>query len=198
MAIRLDITYLPLPSATPEQTSGVGYPVVRDGAFIAEGTGDVNAVTWWQIHHQGLVLYGPPPETLEIPASWEAVEATMHDNLVRYWPARASDPGRFLDVYWVQFAVTTLCRILTTLEAQQIEAKDAALERWTLNLPPRWHRLLGETRRIRHAPHLPSLYSAPDARAQDVREFLTYVQHRSLGEIPTTGLITPASNRDRS
>ena len=99
MANRLDITYLPLPYATLEQTSGVRYPVVRDGAFVAEGTGDVNAVTWWQIHHQGLVLYGPPPETLELPASWDAVEATMHDNLVRYWPARASDPGRFLDAY---------------------------------------------------------------------------------------------------
>jgi predicted nucleotidyltransferase len=183
MAHRLEIAYLPLPYATLDQTSDLIYPVVRDGSFLATGSGDVNAVTWWQLHHLGLVLHGPSPATLALPNSWEAVEAAMHHNLVTYWPARAAEPGRFLDEYWVQFTVTTLCRILTTLEEQQIESKDAALERWTRNLPPRWHRLLRETRRIRHAPHLPSLYSAPDARAQDVRGFLTYVQVRSTGDV---------------
>lgn len=179
MAHRLEIAYLPLPYVTPGETPNLVYPVVRDGRFLAAGTGDVNAVTWWQIHHQGLVLHGPPPETLLLPTSWDTVENAMRHNLVTYWPARAAEPGRFLDEYWVQFAVTTLCRILTTLEAQQIVTKDAAVERWSHHLPPRWHRLLRETLRIRHTPTRPALYSMPESRAQDVQAFLAYVQRRS-------------------
>ena len=185
LAHSLEIAYLPLPYAMPGQTSDIAYPVVRDGRFHTAATGDVNAVSWWQIHHLGLVLHGPPPASLALPASWDAVEVAMHDNLVNYWPARAAEPGRFLDEYWVQFAVTTLCRILTTIEEQRMETKDEAVERWALNLPPRWHRLLRETQRIRHVPGRLSLYSAPEARARDVHAFLAYVQQRSLGSIPT-------------
>lgn len=184
LAHSLEIAYVPLPYAMPGQPSDMAYPVVRDGSFLAADVGDVNAVTWWQIHHLGLVLHGPHPASLALPVSWEAVEAAMHHNLFTYWPARAAAPGRFLDEYWVQFAVTTLCRILTTLEEQRIEAKDEAVERWALNLPPRWQHLLRETRRIRHALDRPSIYSAPEARARDVHAFLAYVQQRSLGSIP--------------
>ena len=184
MAHRLDIVYLPLPYTTLDQTSDLVYPVVRDGTFFAAGSGDVNAVTWWQIHHLGLVLQGPPAAALALPNSWEAVEAAMHRNLAIYWPARAAEPGRFLDEYWVQFAVTTLCRILTTLEEQRLETKDEAVERWAMQLPTRWHRLLRETRRIRHARDRPPLYSSPVSRAQDVQAFLVYVQARHLGSIP--------------
>jgi predicted nucleotidyltransferase len=183
LANRLEISYLPLPFATPEASPGVVYPVVRDGDFLVEGVGDVNAVTWWQIHHLGLTLLGPHPSSLALPASWDAVEAAMHHNLTTYWAARAAEPGRFLDEYWVQFAVTTLCRILTTLEEQRIETKDEAVQRWGLRLPPRWHQLLRETTRIRHAPDHPSLYSESGARAQDVLAFLEYVQLRSIGGV---------------
>ena len=158
----------------------------------------MNAVSWWQIQYLGLVLHGPPPASLGLPDSWDAVEDAMHHNLVADWPARAAETGRFLDPYWVQFAVTTLCRILTTLEVQHMEAKDAAVERWAQRLPRRWHRLLRETRRIRHAADHPSLYSTPESRARDVQAFLDYVQLRSLGGIPTTGPDTLESNRRRS
>jgi hypothetical protein len=198
LASHLEIAYLPLPYATSEQASDLAYPVVREGDFCAEGTGDVNAVTWWQIHHLGLVLHGPHPASLALPGSWDAVEAAMHHNLVTYWPARAAEPGRFLDEYWVQFAVTTLCRILTTLEEQRMETKDDAVERWALRLPPRWHQLLRETTRIRHASDRPSFYSEPESRARDVREFLVYVQRRSAGSIEAAGLTANEQDRART
>ena len=197
MAHRLEIAYLPLPYATLDQTSDLIYPVVRDGSFLATGSGDVNAVTWWQLHHLGLVLHGPSPATLALPNSWEAVEAAMHHNLVTYWPARAAEPGRFLDEYWVQFTVTTLCRILTTLEEQRLEAKDEAVEQWALRLRPCWHLLLRETHRIRHVPDRPSLYNSPESRARDVEKFLCYVQRRSLGRIPTPSQTGHEVDRDR-
>lgn len=182
LAQRLEVAYLPLRYAAAGQPANAVYPVARDGGFSAASSGDVNAVTWWQIHHVGLVLYGPSPASLSLPCSWEAVEAAMRSNLGSYWPARAAEPGRFLDAYWVQFAVTTLCRILTTLEEQRMEAKDAAVARWAERLAPRWHPLLRETSRIRHTPHRPSLYSTPEARALDVQAFLVYVQRRCLDE----------------
>jgi predicted nucleotidyltransferase len=108
LANHLEAAYLPLPFATPEASSDAVYPVVRDGNFLVESVGDVNAVTWWQIHHLGLTLRGPHPSSLALPASWDAVEAAMHHNLTTYWAARAVEPVRFLDEYWVQFVVTTL------------------------------------------------------------------------------------------
>lgn len=197
MATRLEIAYLPLPSAMPGQASEIACPVVRDGAFFAAGTGDVNAVSWWQIQHYGLVLHGSSLSSLVLRVSWNAVEAAMHHNLVAYWPARATEPGRFLDDYWVQFAVTTLCRILTTLEDHRMESKDSALERWALRLTPRWHLLLREASRIRHAPDCPSLYRTPELRAHDLQEFLAHVQCRSVGS-PHCGREANASDRSRS
>lgn len=197
MAHRLDLTYLPLLDATSSQASAITCPVVRDGDFFAAGSGDVNAVTWWQIQHDGLVLHGPPLSSLVPPVAWDAVEAAMHHNLTVYWPARAAEPDRFLDDYWVQFAVTTLCRILTTLDAQQLETKNAAVARWAQHLPPRWHLLLRETSRIRHDPDQPPLYSTPEARAQDVQGFLAYIQQRGLGRTPTACLTSQGSDLNR-
>ncbi len=176
-AERLSIAYVPL-ADVDRAADAMTYPVTSDGAFQPAGTGDVNAVTWWQLHHDGHPLCGPPPSSLALPVSWAAVVDTMHGNLFGYWPRRAAHPTHFLDDFWVEFAVSTLCRILTTLEDGEIVSKDAAMVRWATRLPPRWGRLLAEAQRLRHQPDAPSRYRSPDERGQDARAFLSYVQER--------------------
>lgn len=175
---RLSIAYVPYPLPDSSLIE-VAYPVMRDGTFRTSGGGDVNAVSWWQIHHQGIVCHGPAPSTLKLPCSWTAVEAAMHDNLRGYWADKANQPALFLDDFWVQFAVTTLCRILTTLEDGEIVAKDEAVARWASRLPSAWHPLLVETQRLRLHPEMASRYRTPDERQRDTLAFYAYASQRA-------------------
>lgn len=90
----------------------------------------------------------------------------------------AKSPVLFLSDYWVMMAVTTLCRILTTLEEGEIIAKSPALKRWRGRLPIRWHPLIDEAWRIRHHLQTPSLYSSLYKRMKETLAFIEYVRER--------------------
>jgi hypothetical protein len=102
----------------------------------------------------------------------------MRDNLDGYWASNAKRPYRFLLDGWIEFSVSTLCRILTTIEEEEIITKSAALKRWRNRLPTRWSLLIDEAWRIRH--HLPirSLYRSRFKRMREVLAFIEYVRER--------------------
>jgi len=76
--------------------------------------------------------------------------------------------------------VTTLCRILTTIEDGEIIGKSAALQRWRSRLPERWGLLIDEAWRVRHQPDTgaPSHYRWPLERAHETLAFLAYARQR--------------------
>ncbi len=182
LAQRLEIFYVPLRylgSVHPSKQQGNSYPAMQNGTFSSATYGGLNAVTWWLIKHKGIRLLGPKSGTLPLEVSWASVQEAMDYNLNSYWAKKAKRPWLFLHNFWVEFAVTTLCRILTTLEEGEIIAKSPALTHWRELLPVRWQPLIDEAWRIRHTPEKPSLYPSRLKRMSETRAFITYVRQRN-------------------
>ena len=91
--------------------------------------------------------------------------------------------------YWfdagVEFGVSNLCRVLTTIEDGEIISKSAALTRWRARLPDRWQPLLDEAWRIRHHLSQPSRYRHRWQRMQETLAFIEYGRARGRQALDT-------------
>jgi predicted nucleotidyltransferase len=180
LARRLEIIYLPHHALEKQSEQIPPYPRFRDGKFLPASHGDFNAVTAWLIKHKGIHLAGPEPGRLRLVVTWEDVLQAMDYNLNHYWANKArKQPYLFVSDYWVNFGVTTLCRILTTLEDGEIIGKDAALARWRDRLPARFQPLIDETCRLRGQLQISSPYRFRFKRVLDTWAFINYVRERT-------------------
>ena len=95
----------------------------------------------WTLRERGLTLAGPDPHELvaEVPA--DALRSSMPPLIQSFLPDLFSWIN--FDTAWAQqYAVTTLCRMLYTLETGEVAAKPAALEWAKEALAPAWHDLI--------------------------------------------------------
>jgi Aminoglycoside adenylyltransferase, C-terminal domain len=95
-----------------------------------------------------------------------------------YWASKAATADLCLSDYWVMSCVTTLCRILTAIEEGKIIAQSPALTHWRDRLPMNFRLLLDEAWRIRHDPHLPSLFPSSIERMNETLAFVQYGRER--------------------
>jgi predicted nucleotidyltransferase len=124
--------------------------------------------------------------------------AKLHQKLMREY-----EIGRRLDVIYVpvsrlgksgleavavEFAVSNLCRIFSTIEDGEIVAKSAALKIWRQRLPARWHRLLDEAWRLRHHPAQLALYRFTWTRLRDTVAFIHYARERGGKALDALGI----------
>lgn len=162
------------------------YPVMHDGVFEPAARGGLNAVTWWDMKYRGLRLFGPELGELPLKVTWEDVLADMHFNLNVYFARKVRlRPYVYLDDAAVEFAVTNLCRIFTTIEEGEIISKSASLDRWRDRLPERWRPLLDEARRIRHHLGPSSLYRHRLQRWWETLAFIRYGRERGNKALDT-------------
>lgn len=181
---RLEVHYAPsryLGVARSDEHRGAvdPYPVMHDGMFEPASRGGLNVVTWWTIKHHGLRLLGPEPCELPLEVTWDAILADMRFNLNVYFAGKVRRrPYVYLADVAVEFAVTNLCRIFTTIEEGEIISKTVSLERWRGRLPERWRPLLDEARRIRHHLGPPSLYRHRLQRWWETLAFIRYGRER--------------------
>ena len=178
LAERLAPLYVPLQDLEQQCRQIAPYPYAADGQFHAAGHFDFNAVTRWMLKHASYALFGPDRATLPLVVTWEEVVEAMHYNLDTYWAGKATTPELFQSDYWVVFAVTTLCRILSTLEEGEIIGKTPALTRWRDRVPSRFRALLDEAWRLRTHRPTPALYCSTEERMSDTVAFLAYVRQR--------------------
>jgi predicted nucleotidyltransferase len=156
----------------------VAYPAAHDGKFSPAARGGLNTVTWWTIKNKGIRLLGPECDALPLDVTWDDVLSTMRFNLNVYFVRKTRRPYKYLDSGAVEFAVTNLCRILTTIEEGEIISKSSALKRWRERLPARWQKLIDEAWCIRQHLETPSLYCSRIARMSETLGFIKYVRAR--------------------
>lgn len=154
----------------------VAYPAAQNGKFSPAARGGLNAVTWWTIQHKGIRLLGQECDALPLDVTWDDVLSTMRYNLNVYFVYKSRRPCTYLDGGAVEFAVTNLCRILTTIEDSEIISKSAALKHWRERLPARWQKLLDEAWRIRQHMETRSLYRSRIVRMSETLAFIKYVR----------------------
>lgn len=177
---RLEVLYAPfryLGLVHPGKAM-VAYPAAQDGKFSPAARGGLNAVTWWTIQNKGIRLLGPECDALPLAVTWDDVLSTMRFNLNVYFVRKTKRPYKYLDSGAVEFAVTNLCRILTTIEEGEIISKSVALKRWRDRLPARWQKLIDEAWRIRQHQEAPSLYRSRIIRMSETLAFIKYVRTR--------------------
>jgi hypothetical protein len=180
---RLEVYYVPFDYLGILQTDAridtlVPYPVVRDGKFWLAAREGLNAVTWWILKYGGLCLLGSEPSALPLNVTWADIRSTMRYNLDVYYARQIKRPQGYLFDQSFEFAVSNLCRILTTVEEGEIVSKSVALKYWQDELPARWQPLLDEAWRIRHHLPRPAGFRHRWRRMRETLAFIEYGRQR--------------------
>jgi hypothetical protein len=95
----------------------------------------------WTLRERGIALSGPEPRALvaEVPAG--ALRRRMPALIDSFLPDLLSWTS--FEIAWAQrYAVTSLCRMLYTLERGEVPSKPASLEWGKSALPATWHALI--------------------------------------------------------
>ena len=175
---RLEVLYIPLRDLGKRDREIAPYPRMLWGKFSPAGYGYLNYVTWWSVKNKSICLLGPERSALPFEVTWQDVLETMRDNLDGYWVSQARHPWQFRHNHELEYAVSTHCRILTTIEEEEIITKSVALKRWRDRLPARWRPLVDEAWHIRYHLYPPSLYRSRFKRMVEVLAFMKYVHKR--------------------
>ncbi len=149
------------------------YPYCSEG-LVEVGHWDINHVTWWVLKEHGIVLQGTAIQELNIPTEWEDVLETLKYNINHYWYEKAKEIPDSVPDEVVEAVTATICRILYSLEYQQIISKKEALRKGLSMLPNVWHPLIQEGMRIRTLEQSPSLFATESSRAEACRDLILY------------------------
>jgi Domain of unknown function (DUF4111)/Nucleotidyltransferase domain len=120
------------------------------------------------LHERGVVLAGPPVETLIAPVGPGELQRGVRELLRVWWVPMVSDPTRLRSPGYQRYAVLTMCRMLYTFRHGTVVSKPAAA-RWALaTLDGRWQGL------IRRAMARPR-----EAPPEDLCETLDFIRYTS-------------------
>ena len=98
----------------------------------------------WTLRACGIPLAGPDPAEFACEVPPDVLRDSMRRQIVTFLPDLLSWIS--FDVAWTQrYAVTSLCRMLYTVESGKVASKQAALHWAKQALPPAWHQLIQQT-----------------------------------------------------
>jgi Domain of unknown function (DUF4111) len=102
------------------------------------------------LRKQGLVIFGPPPDTLIDPISKEDLDRAMKD-LLRLWRIWIDDPDPNLSHSQQAYPIMTMCRALRTFRTGDFVSKNEAV-RWAAIELPEWSTLILDSVKWRETP----------------------------------------------
>jgi hypothetical protein len=94
----------------------------------------------WLLRERGLTLAGPPPHELVDEVPGDALRNKMRQSIEDFLP-RLLSWGSFDNAWTQRYAVSSLCRMLYTLDTGEVTSKKAALVWAKEVLPSEWHEL---------------------------------------------------------
>lgn len=158
-AIDIEGTYIPLHALRRYDPANARYPHLEWGTgetLVIKQHDSDSLLQRHVLRERGLVLAGPPPQTLIDPVSADDLRGAMLDGLNEWWAPMLDDPSRFQSRGYQSYTVLTMCRILYTLESGTIVSKPTAA-RWAQEtLGERWRPLIERALEGRHTPQLPA------------------------------------------
>lgn len=128
---------------------------------------------------RGLVLYGPPPDSLVSPIANKDLHVALQD-LMRLWREWADDPDPHLTHAQQAYPIMTMCRALRTYRTGDYVAKNEAV-RWAAKELPEWSKLIRDSVTWREVPN--GDYGDPDDSYPQVIAFVRYVSDIISGDI---------------
>jgi len=124
-----------------------------------------------QLGKQGLVLYGPPLQSLIGPISNDELVRVMREGM-KLWREWADDPEPNMPHSAQAYAIMTMCRALRTYRTGEFVSKNEAV-RWAVDELPEWSTLILESVNWRDEPN--GDYGDPDDSYLETLAFTHYV-----------------------
>lgn len=120
---QLEGVYVPQQTLRRPQADAAPYPQIKEGEFSSSGLGYDWVIQRDVLHRQGVVLAGPPPQTLIDPISQNDLQQAILALFHVWWEPMLNDPAWLHKGENQVFAVLTMCRVLYTLQYGLIESK---------------------------------------------------------------------------
>lgn len=171
-ATRLEGSYIPQGALRRYDSTHAHHPALRaDGSFDVDHHASDWVIQRHVIREQGVVVAGPPPQTLIDPVEPSDLRQAALGILREWWSPQLNDPARLHSSEYRAYAVLTMCRVLYTLQHGTVVAKPAAA-RWALAVVgERWARLIERALAWRQDEQLDDL--------NETLDFIRYTLERS-------------------
>jgi predicted nucleotidyltransferase len=145
-AKKLEGAYVPRETLRRHDPNAPACPCTNEGQFYLAALGSDWILQRYILREQGVVLAGPPLDTLIDPVSTDEVRQAVCSYLEDWWKPMISRspevPFRLEDDAYQAYTVLSMCRALYTLRHGGILSKPAAA-RWALQaLDSPWHPLV--------------------------------------------------------
>lgn len=165
-AHRLEGCYIPRAELRRHEPNRPPRPGVNEGKFFLEGVGSDWVIQRHVIREHGVVLAGPPPQTLIDPVRPEDLKQSVLAIMDEWWAPMLDRPEFLRNGGYQAFAVLTMCRTLYTLEHGEIASKPVSA-RWAIQiLGDRWRELIERSLVMEH-----------DAPVDILSETLDFIRH---------------------
>jgi hypothetical protein len=130
------------------------------------------------LRRQGLVIYGPPPDTLIDPIPKEELDLALKD-LMRLWRMWIDDPDPNLTHSQQAYPIMTMCRALRTYRTGDFVSKNEAI-RWAAIELPEWSKLILDSVHWREEPK--GDYGDPNVSYPEILAFTRFVTDLIIGD----------------
>ncbi len=179
-AHRLEGSYMPRAALRRYDPANNQHPNIgSDWPFTVNGHGKSWLIERLTVREHGVVVWGPPPQTLIDPVAPEELRAAVCDHITHWWQSRLTEPEWMRPRAHQAFTVLSLCRALYTLEHGSLCSKPQAAA-WAQTAYPHWQPIIERALAWR-ADHAPDDVTATMAF---LREALTLAQERCGDALP--------------
>lgn len=158
-------------------------PYYFDGTMYRAGYFELNPVTWFELKHHGVAVFGPAIGALGLEIEPAGVRAYMAENLNSYWrnwveKRRKGISRHSLGLVFckeqVEWGVLGVTRQYYTLRENGVVSKSEAGEYALTEIPERWQRIIEEALRIRKG--IPkSNYTSVIERRNDTIRYMDFI-----------------------
>ncbi len=141
-ANRIEGSYIPHDALRRYDPANARHPTIGIDWEFHVGLHGRNWIIERQIvREHGVVVWGPPPQTLIDPIPPGEVRAAVCEHIKNFWLAQPAEPEWLRPRDYQAFAVLTLCRALYTLHHGTLSSKPRAAA-WTQDVYPQWRPII--------------------------------------------------------
>jgi hypothetical protein len=175
-AKHLEGSYLPRPLLSQPDQVGIKPLWYLGNCWrdLAQSVHDNAWVVFWTLHHHGIAVVGPGPESLFAPVPPERLKREILGVINDWGGSMLKNPAEISSVWHQSFTVLTYCRMLQTLGTVEIRSKLAAVLWSERALDKCWAGLIQRAWRERPNPSL-KIRQPPDAA--EVRLTLEFIRY---------------------
>jgi len=163
---RLEGSYIPLDTVRKYSLNGSAWPMTNKGKFLVAHENIVWVINSYILYTSGLVIIGPPLQTIIDPVGTEELKDAVLTLLRDVWQPWQNNSDLFLNDEYQPFVVLTMCRSLYTLKHGTVVSKRCSAEWVVANSDTKWTKLIERA--------MAWNYGDPPGNIAQTQEFIRY------------------------